>query len=70
MLIKERPPASTCLFVGSPQNEAFGKWLGRLSCSDSKYVKVEKLQALAASCHHARADTRLVEQTMPEIAGL
>ena len=70
MLTKERPPASTCLFVGSPQNEAFGEWLGRWSFLDSKCVKVEKLQALAASCHHARADARLLEWTMPEIAGL
>ena len=70
MLTKERPPASTCLFLGSPKNEASGGERGRLSFWDSKCVKVEKLQALAASCHQARADPGLLEQTMPEMAAL
>lgn len=68
---KERPPGLYLPICGvSSKNEAFGDWLGRWSCLDSKRVKVEKLQALAASCPHARADTRLLEWTMPEIAGL
>ena len=33
-------------------------------------VKVEKLQALAASCHQARVDPGLFEWTSPEMAGL
>ena len=40
---------SACLFVGSSPNEASDGWRGGCSCLNSKYVKVEKLQALGAA---------------------
>lgn len=40
---------SACLFMGSSRNEASDGWRGRCSCLNSKYVKVEKLQALGAA---------------------
>ena len=40
---------SACLFMGSSQNEASDGQRGRCSCLNSKYVKVEKLQALGAA---------------------
>ena len=36
---------------------------------DSECVEVEKLQAVAASCHQARAEPGLLEQTGPGTAG-